>query len=154
MERKYCHDLCVTTDGVWIGDLIYWPLAHLRLVTSLYRSLSHTDYYSQSSTASTNRFVATDVDTRTIAASLNYTLQVSHIKSALHSRTLATNSCLHSLPYRTEISTENCLDQSQSQSYFTTDGLPPISSSWRQAPWDSWLVILFSNWTLAVTVLV
>jgi hypothetical protein len=24
---------------------------------------------------------------------------------------------------------------SQSQSYFTTDGLPPISSSWRQAPW-------------------
>jgi hypothetical protein len=26
--------------------------------------------------------------------------------------------------------------QSQSQSYFTTGGLPPISSSWRQAPWD------------------
>jgi hypothetical protein len=25
----------------------------------------------------------------------------------------------------------------QSQSYFTTGGLPPISSSWRQAPWDS-----------------
>jgi hypothetical protein len=29
----------------------------------------------------------------------------------------------------------HCL--SQSHSYFTTDGLPPISSSWRQAPWDS-----------------
>jgi hypothetical protein len=27
--------------------------------------------------------------------------------------------------------------QSQSQSYFTTGGLPPISSSWRQAPWDT-----------------
>jgi hypothetical protein len=26
---------------------------------------------------------------------------------------------------------------SQSQSYFMTGGLPPISSSWRQAPWDS-----------------
>jgi hypothetical protein len=25
---------------------------------------------------------------------------------------------------------------SQSQSHFTTGGLPPISSSWRQAPWD------------------
>jgi hypothetical protein len=25
----------------------------------------------------------------------------------------------------------------QSQSYFTAGGLPPISSSWRQAPWDS-----------------
>jgi hypothetical protein len=45
------------------------------------------------------------------------------------------------------------LSQSQSQSYFTTDGLPPISASWRQAPWDSRQVILFSNWTLAVIVL-
>jgi hypothetical protein len=27
--------------------------------------------------------------------------------------------------------------QSQSQSYFTTGGLPSISSSWREAPWDS-----------------
>jgi hypothetical protein len=27
-------------------------------------------------------------------------------------------------------------NQSQSQSYFTTGGLPPVSSSWRQAPWD------------------
>jgi hypothetical protein len=41
---------------------------------------------------------------------------------------------------------------SQSQSYFTTGGLTPISSSWRQAPWDSRPVILFSNWTLAVIV--
>jgi hypothetical protein len=27
---------------------------------------------------------------------------------------------------------------SVSQSYFTTGGMPPISSSWRRAPWDSW----------------
>jgi hypothetical protein len=40
----------------------------------------------------------------------------------------------------------------QSQSYITTGGLPPISSSLRQAPWDSRPVILFSNWTLAVIV--
>jgi hypothetical protein len=26
----------------------------------------------------------------------------------------------------------------QSQSYFTTGGLPPISSSWRQVPWGWW----------------
>jgi hypothetical protein len=38
------------------------------------------------------------------------------------------------------------------QSYFTTGGLLPISSSWWQAPWDSRPVILFSNWTLAVLV--
>jgi hypothetical protein len=35
----------------------------------------------------------------------------------------------------------------QSQSYFTTGGLPPISSSWRQAPWgprpDYWLTNTF-----------
>jgi hypothetical protein len=42
---------------------------------------------------------------------------------------------------------------SQSQRYFTTADLPPINSSWRQVPWDSWPVILFSNWTLAVTAL-
>jgi hypothetical protein len=42
--------------------------------------------------------------------------------------------------------------QSQSQGYFTTGALQPISSSWRQAPWDSRPVILFSDWTLAVIV--
>jgi hypothetical protein len=31
----------------------------------------------------------------------------------------------------------NPLKTSQSQSYFTTGDLPPISPSWRQAPWDS-----------------
>jgi hypothetical protein len=29
--------------------------------------------------------------------------------------------------------------QSDSQNYFTTGGFPPISSSWRQAPWDPFL---------------
>jgi hypothetical protein len=33
--------------------------------------------------------------------------------------------------------------QSQSQSYFTTGGLPSLSSSWRQAPWGSRLRIFF-----------
>jgi hypothetical protein len=40
--------------------------------------------------------------------------------------------------------------QCQSQSYFMTLSVPPISSSLRQAPWDSRPIILFSNWTLAV----
>jgi hypothetical protein len=47
--------------------------------------------------------------------------------------------------------TNECV-QSQSQDYFMTDGLLPTSSSWRQAPWDLRQVILFSNWTLAVIV--
>jgi hypothetical protein len=32
---------------------------------------------------------------------------------------------------------QRIFSQSQSQSYFTTGGLPSISSSWRQAPWDA-----------------
>jgi hypothetical protein len=36
-----------------------------------------------------------------------------------------------------------CTGHSHSQDYFTTGGLPPISSSWRQAPWDSRLAIFF-----------
>jgi hypothetical protein len=40
-----------------------------------------------------------------------------------------------------------------SQSYFTTDGLQPISSSWRQAPWESQPAIFPPNWTLTVIVL-
>jgi hypothetical protein len=34
---KYCQVYEVSLDGVWIGDVIYWPLIHSRLVTTLYR---------------------------------------------------------------------------------------------------------------------
>jgi hypothetical protein len=86
--RKYCHVYGVTIDGVWIGDSIYWPLIQSRLVTTLYRSLTHTDWCHESIIVSTSRFLATDFNTGTVKVSLNYTLQISHIKSSLHSRTL------------------------------------------------------------------
>jgi hypothetical protein len=35
---KYCHIVCVTIDGVWIGDSIYWPLIH---TTRNYKQLQH-----------------------------------------------------------------------------------------------------------------
>jgi hypothetical protein len=35
--------------------------------------------------------------------------------------------------------------QRQSQSYFMTGSLPPISSSWRQAPWDQQPVFFSLN---------
>jgi hypothetical protein len=48
------------------------------------------------------------------------------------------------------INTRYLGSQSQSRSYFTTGGLLPISSSWRQAPWGTRPQILFiCNWTLA-----
>jgi hypothetical protein len=77
----------VTIDGVWIGDSIYWPLVHSLLVTTLYRSLTHRDYCPHSITVSSSPFLATDFNTGTVTLSLNYTLQMSHIKSSLYSRT-------------------------------------------------------------------
>jgi hypothetical protein len=51
-------------------------------------------------------------------------------------------------------STHDRLSESKSQTHFTTGGLPPISSSWQQVPWDSRpAMFFFFNWTLAVTVL-
>jgi hypothetical protein len=41
----------------------------------------------------------------------------------------------------------------QSQSYFTTGGLPPMSLSWRQALWVSWPEFFSPNWTLSILVL-
>jgi hypothetical protein len=52
----------------------------------------HTDHRHRSITSSTSRFLATDFNTGTITFPLNYTLQTSHIKSSLHSRTLVPNS--------------------------------------------------------------
>jgi hypothetical protein len=49
--------------------------------------------------------------------------------------------------------TETDYCQNQSQSYFTVGCLPPISSSWCQAPWDSRPENIFFNWTFAVIVL-
>jgi hypothetical protein len=37
--------------------------------------------------------------------------------------------------------------------YFTYGGLPPISSSWWQDPWDPWSLFFPPKWTLAVIVL-
>jgi hypothetical protein len=47
----------------------------------------------------------------------------------------------YSIPPSTRTLTQP--NQSQCQSYFTTGGLPPVSSSWRQAPWDPRPVIFF-----------
>jgi hypothetical protein len=49
-----------------------------------------------------------------------------------------------------------CIQSSSVESYFTTGGLPPIRSSWRQASWRSRpeSVFFFCNWAFTVIVLV
>jgi hypothetical protein len=54
---------------------------------------------------------------------------------------------------RTRLHTGVTDPTTQSQSYFTTGGLRPISLSWCQAPWDPRPEIFFPNWTVAVIVL-
>jgi hypothetical protein len=91
--------VCVTIDGVSIGDSIYCPLIHSRLVTALYISLTthtHTVLYPQCITVSTCRFLATDFNTGTITLSLNYTLpsithEVFSSQPEFQMRTHATN---------------------------------------------------------------
>jgi hypothetical protein len=56
-------------------------------VTTFYRSLTHRDWCPKSITVSTSCFLATDFNIGTITVLLNYTLQILHIKSSLHSRT-------------------------------------------------------------------
>jgi hypothetical protein len=69
--------------------------------TTLYKSLTHTQTRALSLLVYNSPFLATDFNIRTIIASLTYTLQISHIKSARHCSTVASNSFPHSLPYRT-----------------------------------------------------
>jgi hypothetical protein len=78
-------------------------------VTTLYRSRTHAQTSVLGLLVSTNCFLETNFNTGTIIVSLNHTLQISHIKFSLYSHTLAANSFLHSLLYRTEFSIDNCL---------------------------------------------
>jgi hypothetical protein len=91
-------------------------------------------------------------------------LQLPTLRSSSHSRTC--RSVLNSLTTQPatlrhfpqlnswQLSTNtNSFSKPKSKwSYFTTGGLPPVSLSWRQAPWGPRPEI-FSNWTLAVIVL-
>jgi hypothetical protein len=46
-------------------------------------------------------------------------------------------------PFRMKVPSNWIVLLTRSQSYFTTGGLPPISSFWRQTPWDSQPAMVF-----------
>jgi hypothetical protein len=75
--------ICVSIDGVWISDSVYWPLtgrtannynplAIAILDSSLLHTLVSSAYYSVH-----YPFLTTDFNTGTLTDSLNYTLQTS-----------------------------------------------------------------------------
>jgi hypothetical protein len=70
------------------------------------------------------------------------------------SSTALTKSSLHRLPYNLPVflTADSVQSQSQSQYYFMTGDLPPVSLSCCQAPWESRPEIFFFNRTLAVVV--
>jgi hypothetical protein len=59
---KYYLNLGVLiTDGVWIGEWIYWPLVYTTRNYTLQVTDTHRLVFSQSVTVSTSRFLATDL---------------------------------------------------------------------------------------------
>jgi hypothetical protein len=70
------------------------------VISTRYNSLLHTH---------TSRLLATDLKHSNYNSLTElHNPDILHTKSSLHTRTLATNSSLHSLPYRTELSTQLC----------------------------------------------
>jgi hypothetical protein len=77
---------------------------------------------------------------------IDHSFTVTHNQNKLQ---LTINDCLGLVPFWL-ICLHYCF--LKSEIYFTTGGLPPISMSWWQAPWDSRPAFFF-DWTLAVIAL-
>jgi hypothetical protein len=123
----------VIINGVCIGNRIY------RTLTELVTMCNY------------NRFLNSHISQFTIACEKSYVSPVGVTTQRLPTMGTpmpptpppgATDSTSNSYSYWYMcVQTES---QSQDQSYFTTGGLPPISSSWRQASWDSLLEIFLA----------
>jgi hypothetical protein len=105
---KYCHVVCVTTDGVRIGDSIYWPLIHTNRDYTLHITDTHTHTHTQTNVLSLLQSpLAVSwqlILTQALQQSHWITHSRYHIQTSLHRWTLAPNSFLHYLQYRTELS--------------------------------------------------
>jgi hypothetical protein len=99
----------VTIDGVCIYDSIYWSHIHSRLVTTLYRSLTHTSVLSllQSPLAISWRRILTQElwQSHCIRHAPNITYKVFSLQPAFQLSILATKRFLHSVPYKNWLST-------------------------------------------------
>jgi hypothetical protein len=148
----------VTMDGVWIGD---WFIIHLQIeTTSNYNTVANlhtlqitTAHPKPSQSDFTSRFPVTDLNNGDSSACVLTSLLFGEypttlIACCLTPRLAAISRQPPSFLFTDWLNNWLCYntDELKSQSYFTTDGLPPISSSWPKTS------ILFFNWTLAVIV--
>jgi hypothetical protein len=108
----------MTIDGVWIGNWIYCTL--IQLLTTPHKLIQPRDQCSQSRCS--------------VTASNGGRPSVSGLTS-LQAGDHLTPTWDYSLTADSGLST--LTEDNQSQSYFTTGGLPPMNSSWRQAFWGS-----------------
>jgi hypothetical protein len=139
--------------GLGLDDWIYCTL-YIHTVWD-YRRYSYSIHYQFTAAHAlgfsvfTSRILATDL-------SQSHCNFKSHVKTSWHSlipflplfcscqfRRLDATTLDYSRILRLLCFFYSCQSQSQSQSYFTTVGLPPITSSWRQASSNSRAVILF-----------
>jgi hypothetical protein len=130
--------MCVTIDGVWISEYLLTTYTHhselqvitaLSLISTLYKSLREHAKPFPACSVFKGHSLATASSSGRSSASRSQILS-SEPKSALNL-----------------LGQSQRQSQSQSRSYFTTGGLPPISSSWRQTSWDSRPVIYFQLYT-------
>jgi hypothetical protein len=133
----------VNIHEVWIGNWIYWTLT--LVITNNYNSLTELHTAKDQSNHGTHEVfsVCYVFTSRCLATELNNVLCFrAHVLTGWR---LSYSYLLLFCRLR--------LKTLLWSSYFTTGGLPPVSSPWQQAPWDSRRVIVFPRWTLAVIVL-
>jgi hypothetical protein len=133
MQIHFWHQVshvCVTRDRFWIDDQIYWTL--------WYRSWLHftIHYLTCADTTFNTHRVTADIPlplgSWTIPG-LNYQFLIATTHKNWTSAVHWLNKSVTHQPTQLD-----WLTSLQSQSYIMTGSLPPISSSWCQAPWGSW----------------
>jgi hypothetical protein len=139
--RWYYHEYVWLQTGFWTGDWI--DHFTTRLGTTSNYSATANLHTLQINTAPVKSFPACCAFTSRslVMASNSGDSSASALESSLNGGSLLT---LGYLIWSSQTPAENWLGQGQSHSYFTTIGFPPISSSWRKAPWDPW-PIFFST---------
>jgi hypothetical protein len=160
----------IRRDMVRILDLLY--LIHS--ATANLRTLQFAVTHALVPSVFISRILATDFKTVIIPVSLSHTHKyhctTAHTKTSLHCRIFSSqqnsldSSIICQLPTpepstqfsaatasSSHLSSQSSTLDCQNQSYFTTGGLPPISASWRQAPWYSTSNFIFQLNTCSYT---